>query len=560
MTSNSENEQNAVPAAADAGSLPTSNPAEAEQAGVVSGVAETHPVSPAPAEVVQQAAYQDAATTVSQATQMPAAAEVAGEQNAQNYSAAQEYHAQQPQYAAAAQNTYVAPASEYGYPNASQAGFAAQQTVPQPENIYAAGSVADVKSEKQRKRKKMRPITMAATAGIAIGAVVGGIFGGGIATYVTTGKMPAGNAAATGGTITVNNSNNASQVTAVAATSMPSVVTLSVASSNSGGEGSGVILNEDGYIATNAHVVTLDGESLNTKIVVTLSDGRRFNAKLVGYDPYADLAVVKIKAEGLSPIKFANSNKLNVGDATVAIGAPLTYANSVTSGVISALNRGISVSSSLVPGEQTQNEQQDNKQGNGLPWEFRFFNQQDGQGNGSTQQRTSSNEGTITLSVIQTDASINQGNSGGALLNSKGELIGINVALAGADGSSGNVGLGFALPSNLVKRITSAIIAGEEPTHGLLGVGVSDSTNDEDEDANHLGALLVNVTKDGAADKAGLKAGDVVTAVNGVPVSDGTGLSGLIRTYAGGSEVTLSYSRGGKFSEANVTLGTLKSE
>ena len=163
--------------------------------------------------------------------------------------------------------------------------------------------------------------------------------------------------------------------------------------------------------------------------------------------------------------------------------------------------------------------------------------------------------------MIQTDASINPGNSGGALLDENGALIGINVAIASTATSgdtAGSVGLGFAIPSNLAQRVADAIIAGDQPSHGLLGASVVDSSQDTDDDRNVAGGLVVDLSADGAAEQAGLKPGDVITAVNGIPAVDGTSVSALVRMNEGGSTVTIDYSRGGKAGQVEATLGNLE--
>ncbi|QZY52464.1 S1C family serine protease [Leucobacter tenebrionis] len=393
-------------------------------------------------------------------------------------------------------------------------------------------------------------------AGLAIGALLGGVVGGGVAAIVASNAAPqtvaqSGNS----GTLTLNNADNATQISGVAAVATPSVVTLEVAGEGASGSGSGVIYREDGYIITNAHVVTLDGATFDPQVRVKLSDGRILDGEVVGTAPYADLAVVKVDADNLPAIKTADSSQLNVGDLAVAIGAPLNLANTVTSGVVSAVNRGISVGSALVPQDPTP--QQDEGGSGSAPWDFRFGLP----GEDQQQEQQQSNSGTVTLPVIQTDASINPGNSGGALLNGNGELIGINVAIASptsSQGVAGSDGLGFAIPVNLATRVADEIIDGEKPSHGLLGASVADSSQDTDEDANHAGGLLVDVPRGGAAAKAGLRAGDVITAVDGVPAVDGTSVSALVRMHEGGSKVSIEYTRGGQPHETEATLGTLE--
>lgn len=409
--------------------------------------------------------------------------------------------------------------------------------------------------------------TGALLAGLAIGALLGGIVGGGVAAVVASNTSTSPVVAEGGGTLTLNNPDSATTISGVAAVATPSVVTLEVAGASSSGSGSGVIYREDGYIITNAHVVTLDGAAgTDATIRVKLSDGRILDGELVGVDPYADLAVVKVEADSLPAITIADSSKLNVGDVTVAIGAPLNLSSTVTSGVVSAMNRGISVGSPLIPqdpsAEQEQEQEPDDGSGEGtLPWDFRFGTPEQGEDGQQPQQQQQSASGTVTLPVIQTDASINPGNSGGALLDENGALIGINVAIASTASSgdtAGSVGLGFAIPSNLAQRVADALIAGDQPSHGLLGASVVDSSQDTDDDRNVAGGLIVDVSADGAAQKAGLKAGDVITAVNGIPAVDGTSVSALVRMNEGGSTVTIDYSRGGKTGQVEAELGNLE--
>lgn len=438
-----------------------------------------------------------------------------------------------------------------------------QTTVPRPEAAqyepassafgYGAATSEAAATSPHTPPKRNRA-TGVLLAGLAAGAIIGGIVGGGVSAIVSSNAAPGGaTVAQPGGTVTLNNAETATEISGVAMVATPSVVTLSVQSSNSAGSGSGVIYSEDGYIITNAHVVTLDGAAADAKIRVKLSDGRVFDGELVGVAPYSDIAVLKIDAEGLQPIEVADSSDVNVGDLAVAIGAPMNLSNTVTSGVVSALNRGISVGSALIPQDpNVPDEEVPDDQGNGFPWDFRF----DTPG----EDRQSSAGGQVTLPVIQTDASINPGNSGGALLNGKGELIGVNVAIASpgaTEDSASSAGLGFAIPSELATRVADEIIAGEKPSHGMLGASVVDSSYDTDADANHTGGLIKEIVPGAAAAKAGLKVGDVITAVNGTPAADGTSVSALVRMQAGGSEITIDYTRNGVSAQVTTELGTL---
>ncbi len=348
-------------------------------------------------------------------------------------------------------------------------------------------------------------------------------------------------------TVIVNNTDSVNQTTAIAAKVVPSVVTISVSSGSSGGTGSGVVLTADGHVVTNTHVVTLDGQVADPELTVTTSDGKVYSAEIVGTDPTYDLAVIKLTdASGLTPIEFADSTKLNVGDQTVAVGAPLGLPNTVTAGIVSALNRSIQIASSAAPDSQGDSPQQG--QGDS-PFRFDF-------GQGQQQSATRS----ISIAVIQTDAAINPGNSGGALANGDGKLIGINVAIASTGGSSssspaGSIGVGFSIPSVIVKRISDEIIENGKATHGLLGAIVGDAAAQPN--VTMLGAYIIEVTSGGPADAAGLKKGDVVTSFNGFPVTDATDLIAQVRALAAGSTAPIVYVRDGKTISAEVTLGSL---
>lgn len=445
----------------------------------------------------------------------------------------------------------------YQQPNYAQApygasvGYGPQAVAPQANGYRTTSSSGSAPRNGHPQTR-----SGALIAGIAIGALLGGVIGGGTAAVVASNVVPEETQTVAGpaGTFTLNSAEEVGIVAAVAAVATPSVVTLSVSGPYSAGSGSGVIYSEDGYIVTNAHVATLDGDvGAEAEIRVQLSDGRVIDGALVGVDPFSDLAVVKVEADGLTPVAIGDSDALNVGDTAVVIGAPLNLANTVTSGVVSAMYRGISVGTTQLPdGSEEQDEDRGDDE-EGSPWNFRFGEPGERE---APQQRTAA----VTLPVIQTDASINPGNSGGALLNSQAELIGINVAIAsnrGEQGTAGSDGLGFAIPVNLTVRVVDAIIAGEQPSHGLLGAGVDDSSRATGADANRTGALIVDMTPGGAAEEAGFEVGDVVTAIDGIPVDSGTSLSALVRMQAGGSEVTLTYTRGGVVSEIDVTLGTL---
>ncbi|MEJ1155797.1 S1C family serine protease [Microbacterium marmarense] len=394
-------------------------------------------------------------------------------------------------------------------------------------------------------------------------AIVGGAAGLGSAYAGTQLFEPSSSIPAAGpSTVTVNDTDSVTATTVIAAKVVPSVVTISASSSTGGGTGSGVVLSEDGYVVTNTHVVTLDGATADATISVTTSDGRVFDAEIVGTDPTYDLAVIKlVGASDLTPIEFGSSSDLNVGDVTVAVGAPLGLSNTVTEGIVSALNRSIEIASSAAPDTSgsdetdgtgrggTQDDSEDEQQGEqDSPFFFDF-------GEGETQQQVSE---TIKIAVIQTDAAINPGNSGGALVDSEGNLIGINVAIASAGTSSstaGSIGVGFSIPSDVVERVSSEIIASGSASHGLLGANVLSASLVEG--ATITGAYIDEVVEGGAAAAGGLQAGDVVTGFNGVPITDSVDLTAQVRAAAAGSEATVTYVRDGQTEQATVTLGEL---
>ena len=277
------------------------------------------------------------------------------------------------------------------------------------------------------------------------------------------------------------------------------------------GLGSGVIVNPSGYILTNNHVV-----DKATTLKVALSDGREFTAKTVGTDPQTDVAVVKIDAASLPTLSFANSDNARVGDLCFAIGNPFGQDHTVTMGIISAKGR------------------------NNL------------------------RENTVQLqNFIQTDASINPGNSGGALINARGELIGMNTMIltgggAGFGGEAGNVGIGFAVPSNMAKQVLDQLVKNGKVTRGYMGVSlqaVSRELAPEFGLKNDHGAIVGDVTPGKPGDQAGLKSGDVVVKIDGQEVQDSNDLTMKVTGHAPGDTVTLDVIRDGKPMKIKVTLG-----
>ncbi|MEZ9448280.1 Do family serine endopeptidase [Vibrio splendidus] len=270
------------------------------------------------------------------------------------------------------------------------------------------------------------------------------------------------------------------------------------------GLGSGVIIDaKKGHIVTNYHVINGADD-----IKVKLHDGREYDAELIGGDQMSDIALLKLEtAKNLTQIKVADSDKLRVGDFSVAIGNPFGLGQTVTSGIVSALGRS---------GLNLEN--------------FENF--------------------------IQTDAAINSGNSGGALVNLNGELIGINTAILGPNG--GNVGIGFAIPSNMMKNLTEQILDFGEVKRGMLGVQGGEVTSELAEALGYessKGAFVSQIVPDSAADKAGLKAGDVIVSINGKRIETFSELRAKVATLGAGKQIELGVVRDGKNMTFDVTLG-----
>ena len=449
--------------------------------------------------------------------------------------------------AATAPTQPIPPGGGYGYPTAPGA----------PEHTGAAFGVGHTTTEPAEGKAKAGVGGGKIAAIIIAAALVGGIAGvGGAVGYGALNPTSSTSKTATGpSTVTVNNPESVSEATAIAAKAVPSVVTINVSGSSAAGSGSGIVLDKQGHILTNAHVATLDGEVSSPTITVTTSDGRIMDATVVGIDATYDMAVLQVKdGSSLTPMEFADSSKLNVGSMTVAVGAPLGLSNSVTTGIVSALNRSIQIQSSAAPsgGGSDSPQQTPNPKDPQQPFQFDIPGR--GSGSGAAAE-------TISIAVIQTDAAINPGNSGGALVDSDGKLIGVNVAIASTGSSSsssaqsGNIGVGFAIPSDIAHRIAKDIIADGKATHGLLGASVQDASSVKG--ATVVGAAIASVTNGGAAADAGVQAGDIVTSFNGNPITDASDLTAQVRAVAGGSSATLTIDRNGKSQDITVKLGTL---
>lgn len=466
------------------------------------------------------------------------------QQSAQQQSAQQQPETQRfdsaPGYPA---SSYPAPAN----PGASQPGTA------QSGDSYLNSLAPAVTAEPKKPKKAGMGLFIGS---VAAAALIGALVGGGTSTLFGNGANNSSSSSpAQSVPLVVNNTASVNQISAAAAKAMPSVVTISATSGSSGGTGSGIILNTDGDILTNTHVVTLDGAAAHATIQVQLSNGKVYAGKVVGTDPLSDLAVVKIDAPDLVPATLGSSSKTNVGDSVIAIGSPLGLNATVTEGIVSTLNRTIQVASSAVPTSPDDSSQDGGNSGGG-DGGFQFSPP-----GGSSDRKAAT--GSVNLNVIQTDAAINPGNSGGALVNASGDVIGVNVAIASAGGSSsgsgtqsGNIGVGFSIPIDHAKRIADEIIAGGKASHGQLGVSVSGTSALGSNSQFSNGATVASVTAGGPAAKAGLQKGDVVTQLGDRLITDASSLTAAVREDAGGQKVALTYLRDGKATTTDVTLGT----
>jgi putative serine protease PepD len=367
----------------------------------------------------------------------------------------------------------------------------------------------------QRGWKRSRRIRLLAAA-LVIAVVSGGIGTAlGVYLHASRSSTRAGSTAAadgddgpeTGGT-------SADSIEEVAARVLPSVVRLNTSIGRQSQDGSGVVLNADGLIITNAHVVTTPADTGQNARVrpstrVTFSDGRTAPFRVIGTDPGSDIAVIRAEGiSGLTPIALGSSSDLRVGRAVVAVGAPLGLEGTVTTGIISALNRPV-------------------------------FAEGD-----------TSDQNTV-LDAIQTDAAINPGNSGGALVDMDAKLIGVNAAIAtiGIGPWGGSIGLGFAIPIDQAKRVADELIATGRASHGSIGVHVVD-------DPGGSGARIVSVTPGGPAAAAGLPAGALVNKLDDRVIGSANALIAGVRSRAPGDRVTLTYvDPSGVTKSAEVALG-----
>jgi putative serine protease PepD len=314
----------------------------------------------------------------------------------------------------------------------------------------------------------------------------------------------------------------------IAAAVSPSVVSITVTSTQSSGQGSGVIIDTKGHILTNNHVVT--GAGAGSQLSVTLNDKRTYDATVVGTDPSTDLAVIKLAdAPGdLKAIALGDANVIKVGDQVMAVGNPLGLAGTVTTGIVSAINRPVT----------TSDQQQSDPFG----------------------QQQSTTDPVVT-NAIQISAAINPGNSGGALVNSGGELIGITSAIASLGSSSdsssqsGSIGIGFAIPVNEARSIAEQLISSGKATHPYLGVSSKDGVV-ADGSAKRAAAVLTNVVSGSPGEAAGLRVGDSVTEVDGESIDGSLSLVAQVRERSVGDKVTLKILRDGRTKGISVTLAS----
>ncbi|QNE19684.1 PDZ domain-containing protein [Kribbella qitaiheensis] len=401
------------------------------------------------------------------------------------------------------------PSGGSAYPQSGQFGTAGthQGTSPGPNWPFDPQP-----AQPEPPKPKRRGLALVAATALLVGTA-GGVGGAAVysATNDSSSSAPSVTAPLNGGQAAPVSAPDGS-VQAAAAKVLPSVVKIGVATSQGAATGSGIVISQDGLIVTNNHVVA--GAGSGGKISVMLNDGRTLSATVVGTDPLTDLAVIRADAKDLKPAVLGKSGTLGVGQGVVAIGSPFGLEATVTSGIVSALNRPVT--------------------------------------SGDAQQ-----DSTTVFPAIQTDAAINPGNSGGALIDLAGQVVGINSAIKTAGGSGqsegGNIGLGFAIPIDQAKPIIDELVAKGKATHARLGVQVGDA---QSSDGLQQGATLGEVTVGGAADKAGLKKGDVVTSVDGKAIASGDALVAAVRSHRPDDEVSITLTRAGKPQTIKATLGS----
>lgn len=393
-------------------------------------------------------------------------------------------------------------------------GAAAESGTPTETGGFAPPPPAD--------RKRRGGATAIVLASALVLGLVGGLLGGflgnklGGASSSDTAALPV--PPSDPGTTVGTGTQSVCDATAVAATVLPAIVTINVVTEAGGGVGSGSIIDSDGHILTNNHVIS--AAATGGSIFVTLSNGQSVPAELVGRDPKADVAVVKIAAsDDLPTIAVGNSDGLVVGQPVVALGAPLGLSSTVTTGIVSALGRNVPV-----PSEDDSS--------------------------------------ALLAGAVQTDAAINPGNSGGALVDCTGAQIGMNTAIATVPTSSGeagggSVGIGFAVPMNLAMSLVDQIIETGSVSYPFFGVSVvAISAAAAEKFGTEPGLFVDSVVPAGPAATAGLQPGDIITSLNGQPALTLTVLTQIQLTNRVGDTVTVGYLRGGETGTLDVTLGT----
>lgn len=425
-----------------------------------------------------------------------------------------------PTPAAGAEQSPYAPPNPTG-PGAQQpAGAAHWQGVPyatgpaEPAQPHAATGVPHTVV---LHRKRRRTLSMAWVVPLVILALVAGAIGGIVGARVTKDDhlADAGLPVAAEGAGTVERAPDS--VAGIAAGVLPSVVSIQVDGPQGSATGSGFVLRGDGYLITNNHVIAQAKEAASTTITVTFVDGSEQAASIVGSTSDYDLAVLKVDVDGLTPLLLGDSDAVVVGDAVVAVGAPLGLAGTVTTGIVSALNRPVSA------GEATETDRQ------------------------------------AFINAIQTDAAINPGNSGGPLVNAAGEVIGINSAIAQPPGSTalvgGSIGLGFAIPSNQVRRTADQLIETGHATYPIIGVLLDDRYSGEGvQVSDDSQAGQQPITADGPAERAGIHPGDIILAIDGRPVTDPDELIVAIRARTPGDTIVLHVRSGSNERDVRVKL------
>ncbi|MCX4779535.1 S1C family serine protease [Streptomyces sp. NBC_01264] len=359
-------------------------------------------------------------------------------------------------------------------------------------------------------------------AGVLAAALIAGGVGGGVGYWAADRSTDgSGSTTVSAGITPKDLKRDPTSVAGLAAGALPSVVTIEAsAGDGEGGTGTGFVYDQQGHILTNNHVVA--SAANGGKLSATFSDGKKYEAEVVGRAQGYDVAVIKLKnpPSGLKPLPLGDSDKVAVGDSTIAIGAPFGLSNTVTTGIVSAKNRPVA----------------------------------SGDGSGGKNSY---------MSALQTDASINPGNSGGPLLDGRGAVIGINSAIQSAGnggfggGQAGSIGLGFAIPVNQAKNVAESLIKTGKPVYPVISVSVDLAAKTDGAKISESGASANDlVDPAGPAGKAGLKPGDVITEFGGKPIDSGPTLISEIWTYKPGDTVKLTYLRGGKPTTVDITLGS----